>query len=367
MQARLSLTELASKIESNRDSKRDFTVPSPKIEMKQDQDKTVIEMPVNGGTERFGINNFAHGQLAEKLSIPKKYYDRMLTETPDLLSANVNRWLREEPKNNLMRTLDGNVRAFLSDRYRPIDNDVIAEAVLPHLLNAGVEIKSAEITERRMYLQVVTPKISAEVPTRKGEIVQAGLTLSNSEVGAGSVWFANLLYYLACLNGQIGTTDFRKYHIGRRIGNTDGAELSAFTDRTRQLDDKAFMSALNDLTKNALSALTLDKELKMIEDATKREVGATALSDTVTEISKKHGLNENEKEGILSRNIKGGDLTQFGVANAVTNLANSEQEVPNFDRVIELQKIGHEVMSDGDTWGVIEKKVAPKPTATATA
>jgi hypothetical protein len=243
------------------------------------------------------------------------------------------------------------VRAFLSDRYRPIDNDIIAESVLPHLLNAGVEIKSAELTDTRMYLQVISPKIKADVPARVGDVVQAGLTISNSEVGAGSVWFANLLYFLQCRNGQVGTTDFRKYHIGRRIGNTDGAELSAFTDKTRMLDDKAFMSALNDLTRNALSQLSLDKELKMIEAATTREVGATALSDTVEEITKKFSLNEKEGEGILSRIIKGGDLTQYGVASAVTNLANSEEEVPSFDRVIELQKIGNEIMAgDAETW-----------------
>ena len=34
----------------------------------------------------------------------------------------------------MVRTLDGKARAFLSDRYHRIDNEQIAEAVLPVLL-----------------------------------------------------------------------------------------------------------------------------------------------------------------------------------------------------------------------------------------
>jgi hypothetical protein len=279
----------------------------------------------------------------------------MMQDKPDLLARNVNDWLHAERKANLVRTLDGNVRAFLSDKYRPIDNDLIAEAVLPHLLGAGVEFKSCEITQTRLYMQLVSPRVSGEIPGRVGEIVQAGLTISNSEVGAGSVWFANLLYILRCLNGQIGTTNFSKYHIGKRIGNQDGAQLVDFTDRTKQLDDRAFMSALDDMTRSALSQLSLDRELELMGAAGRREIGAAALTDTVQEIGKRFMLREGEQESILTRIIRGADLTQLGVANAITNLANDGEAIPDFDRVIELQKLGTEIIGMNDaTWAAIQ-------------
>ena len=38
----------------------------------------------------------AHAQIADRLSIPKKYYDRMREENPALLDANVNAWLKTQ-------------------------------------------------------------------------------------------------------------------------------------------------------------------------------------------------------------------------------------------------------------------------------
>lgn len=79
----------------------------------------------------------AHGQFSDYLGVPKKYYDRMLQEAPDLLCRNLNHWL-ENGKNErrLVRTLDGEVRAVLSDRYRLLDNYDFATAVLIRINSA---------------------------------------------------------------------------------------------------------------------------------------------------------------------------------------------------------------------------------------
>ena len=61
-------------------------------------------------------NDVAHRQIAARLEIPAKYYDRMRTEAPQMLAKNVNHWLHAQPETRMIRTLDGNVRAFLSDR-----------------------------------------------------------------------------------------------------------------------------------------------------------------------------------------------------------------------------------------------------------
>ena len=45
----------------------------------------------------FGINNIAHGQIAEQAKIPKSYYDRMRAEAPHLLANNVNEWFTKYP------------------------------------------------------------------------------------------------------------------------------------------------------------------------------------------------------------------------------------------------------------------------------
>ena len=46
-----------------------------------------------------------------------------------------------------MRTIGDSARAFLSDRYRTLDNFELSEAILPFLTEKGVDIISAQVTE----------------------------------------------------------------------------------------------------------------------------------------------------------------------------------------------------------------------------
>jgi len=55
----------------------------------------------------FGINQLAHQQIASRLGIPLKYYQRMQTESPALLDKNVNNWLEQTPARRMIRVMDG--------------------------------------------------------------------------------------------------------------------------------------------------------------------------------------------------------------------------------------------------------------------
>jgi hypothetical protein len=61
----------------------------------------------------------------------------------------------------MVRTLDGKMRAFLSDRYRRLDNYDLAEAVLPILveMGEGIRIVSTELTDSRMYIKVINERL----------------------------------------------------------------------------------------------------------------------------------------------------------------------------------------------------------------
>jgi len=78
----------------------------------------------------YGITSLARRQLADKLKIPLAYFERMRTEQPPLLDRNVNTWLQTDGDRRMIRTLDGQVWAVLSDRYRRLDNYDLAENVL---------------------------------------------------------------------------------------------------------------------------------------------------------------------------------------------------------------------------------------------
>src|SRR5690606_35080046 len=118
----------------------------------------------------YGVTPLARRQLAEKLKIPFNYFERMREEHPALLDRNVNTWLQSEDSKRMIRTLDGNVRAVLSNRYRRIDNYDVVESILPVLERLpNAKFESVELTETKMYLKVVTPDLKTEM--RPGDVV----------------------------------------------------------------------------------------------------------------------------------------------------------------------------------------------------
>src|SRR4029078_11532601 len=210
----ISLTELAQKIEVNKELKHDYIAPASALELQAADG--VVRLPARGQLP-LPVKSVAHDQIGQFVNVPAKYYDRMLAEQPQLLVENVNTWLRTEQKRKRMvRTLDGDVRAFLSNSYQRIENEEIAEIALPILAEIpDVQIVSAEITERRLYIQAVSPRLQGEV--KKGDVVQAGVVISNSEIGLGSVSIAALDWRLWCLNGAVSSEVYRQYHVGRKI------------------------------------------------------------------------------------------------------------------------------------------------------
>jgi hypothetical protein len=194
-------------------------VPLPRTHHRTAEDgECALEIEEPAGVQRYGITPLARRQLAEKLKIPYAYFERMRTEQPALLDRNVNAWLeREEGERQLLRTLDGKVRAVLSERYRRLDNYDLLEHVLPTLQRLpDARLESVELTETRLYLKVVTPSIALEVAP--GDVVQAGVVVSNSEVGCGMLSVQPLAFRLVCSNGLIASDRMlRKTHVGRPL------------------------------------------------------------------------------------------------------------------------------------------------------
>ncbi len=171
-----TLTELAVELDRQNNAKRDLMVPVESMSFVVGDEGPKLCVGGDGArVEAFGVKPVAHNQLGEWLHIPRRYYDRMLTEYPELLEENVNGWLgRRAGESRMIRTLDGDARAILSQRYRRIDNHDVASAALPVIGGIdGAEVVSCELTDTRMYIKVVTPRLQAEV--KKGDIVQAGL------------------------------------------------------------------------------------------------------------------------------------------------------------------------------------------------
>ncbi len=125
------------------------------------------------------------------------------------------------------------------DTLSLLDNFDLAEAVLPILaeMGQGIRIVSTELTVSRMYIKAINERLELEV--RKGDVVQAGMVISNSEIGLGSLKVEPLIYRLVCENGMVAQ-DFSKkrYHVERSA--EEGELYEIYRDETLKAEDHAF-------------------------------------------------------------------------------------------------------------------------------
>ena len=126
-----SLTELAQEIERRQAAKQDFIADTRELYFDSFTPDQPPKLQLSG--ESYPITDICHRQIGDRTNIPAKYYDRMRSEAPTLLGMNVNHWFKNNHERRLVRTLDGNARALLSDRYHRIDNEHIAEVIQPVL------------------------------------------------------------------------------------------------------------------------------------------------------------------------------------------------------------------------------------------
>ena len=242
--------------------------------------------------------------------------------------------------------LASTLRAFLSNKYRPLDNVDLGNAVIPLLLEPGWRIVSAQITETRFYIQAVSSKLEAEVKHaqqsgRKGDMLQPGVVITNSEVGHGRLDVASLVMTLSCLNGMVAGSALRRNHVGRANGSDRDYEdaWEVFSDEARQADDRALWLKVRDTVKAAVNEALFFKLVEKLNAATGDRIEDPAATVEVT--AKRFALSEGEQNSVLEHLARGGDLTRYGLLNAVTRTA---EDAARYDRAIELERIGGEIL-----------------------
>ena len=343
MKSGISLVEMAKEIQRQAELKADYMMDTRSLRLEPFGSDLYLNAYTPSGemaVEPLEINAIAHRQIGTHLKIPAAYYDKMLTQHPQLLSENVNAWFEREPAVRLVRTIGGTARAFLSNRYRRIDNLDIAGIVLPVLQDMeGMHFESCQLTESRMYIKVVNTRLQAEVSP--GDIVQSGIIISNSEVGLGSVNIQPLVYRLVCSNGMVvNDAQTRRNHVGRVNEATENYQL--YSDKTLEADDKAFAMKIQDTVRAVVDEVRFTQVVNLMKDAKDARMNTADVPGVVKLVSRDFHITEEESSGVLQRLIEGNDLTLYGLSNAVTR---HSQDVEDYDRATALEGIGYNILS----------------------
>lgn len=314
----------------------------------------VADLTPDGVTTRpasFRVNDVANEGLATKLDIPQQYLKRMHASHPELWAANVNGWMERSDKKYLVRTLAeregqmATVRAFLSDSYRTIDNYDVVCAVLAgvrSIMDPGGVAISGDLTERRMYLRLTCPGITAAAGAlleryrapngtfgRDLPLVSAGLVVRNSEVGAGAFSIVPRVTVQVCTNGLVMTKDaMREVHLGGKL-DEGIIKWSAETERKN-------LELITSQTKDAVQAFLNTDYLQYAIEIITVQAGQP-VSDaptTIAKVSKGLGFSKTQGDAILSAFIDGADQTAGGIMQAMTAVA---QALPDGDAAFDLE------------------------------
>jgi len=363
-----TITDVAVQLQAIKDGSKDYLAMAPQLQMQADRTLHV-------GTRQFAVRPHAHGQIAALAGIPKGYYDKMLADAPDLLARNVNRWFTQDriKDRQMVRTIGNDVRAVVSDQFRCLDNYDLAEVALPEFESKGAIIQSCEITERRFYLKATLPTLRQvlggdsnlpvgaqlatydEIPNyearkaenarrgfKVGDVVEAMLCLSNSEVGSGSISIEWGTMTLACLNALIIPGDgFKRRHVGRRYDSAEDEAIRAIvSDDARAADDKAFWLKIRDLIRYAFDEKRFAQHVSKLVGAQQDTIPGD-LAAVVERVTERYSFTDTMGSSVLKHLINGGQLNRYGLVQAVTR---ASADVDDYDTATDTERVGGEIL-----------------------
>jgi hypothetical protein len=342
MKQGMSLQEMAARVQHNAENRQDYVVPVSNMEFGVNAQKNGIEfysgVPSHGGIGGT-INDHALKQLTTELNIPAKFVDVLRAEDPEFLPEVMNRRAHKSSSQRMLRTIDGRLVGAVSPSFsRSFDNDTILKAILPEIMgNPDYIVESCNVSDTLMQMKVVTPRLQGEVVV--GDVVQGGIAARNSDVGVSRALINEFIKRLVCLNGMSRSQSIEAYkRIHRGSRNPMGI---LYAPETVAADQEAIALEMRDTIRHLLSAERFRQTIETMQDAHALKIEAKDLDKKVQALGKIVGFNQTEGDLIMQRLIEGADLSQYGMMNAVTNIANDTED---YDRASELEAMGGKVI-----------------------
>jgi hypothetical protein len=279
---------------------QDFIAPIG-VNLRNQEKTPVITFSANGhvnmqmNNEQFSLHENAVYQLADKMGIPARYLRELAAggEWKRQLAAKIlnehSGWTNRTRV--LVRSVDSEVRAILSDSYKRLNSVDLISAFLSECSSKGAIISDAFMDDTKVFCETVLP-VPMEIPTLNNGTVMifAGARFSTSDYGDGSVDMRAFLMNGACTNGMVRESIMKQVHLGAKL--PDNLQLS---QRTYDLDTKTTASAIRDLSAGLFNKENLMRKAIEIQGASEINVD---MSDELRKLVGKGSLLKNEGDSI---------------------------------------------------------------------
>lgn len=297
-----------------------------------------IEMPEGDGLVDSALHNHAFGQVVENAGMPRKFVDELVEQANGtrwgaaLVTHNLKEIFSHRPgQRNLIRSEDGIVKGFLSDKFRRIDSRPLLDTFMGGAAGLGLVPIDGVGLDTRNRVRAVLPKVFEPVPN---EVMIFGLEWGNSDFGCGGHMVNLWAMRTWCTNMATAHNVLRQIHLGKRLSDD-----IVYSDETYRLDTEANRAALADAMKFAIGPEQVNKMLLSVKTAAESEIKSrdgvekllkSALSKT--ELAKVADM----FEGPDVVNLPTGQTT-WRLSNAVSFFAQAESVTQ--DRKLELQDL----------------------------
>ncbi len=287
------------------------------------------------------IHQHALNQLAERVGFNTRYLHDLQKKgdvwAAQLAAQNFNALLAHQDLKDryLLRQVGSTIRGAMSDAYKCIDSRPVTEALITAASSAKAVVVDGIYTPTKVSLKVVRAKPVEVFPN---EWMIFGLSFNNSDYGNGRNEMMAFLLRLACLNGAVDVTEFRKVHLGRRYDGEDG-----WSNRTMELDAKASASATQDQVRLLLSDAATDNLVKQVRDANERVAEPQKIESFLkTRLSKEETKQVVEKFSSPDIVELPAGQTNWRFSNALSWLAKNTEDG---ERRMKLEYLAGEVMT----------------------
>lgn len=313
-------------------------------------------------TDGVEISDSALCQIGERVSpnIPAKFLRSLAGERPTRAAELATALLHDTGKRNFVRMLDGRVRAFLSDRYRALENYDLAFGALDVARELGAEVLEASLSDKTMRLKMVRRDVFDTIDaTRSGDkggwyagglgskdylsrvhartggdlpggpgTVHPVVTIGNSETGHGGLFARIGILHAVCFNLATVETVVANVHLGERL------EVGVFTAETVTAESRAIMLKARDSIRAAFTEDKFRKVVAAIKGANEIEIAAptTAVGNLVENAD----LSESAMDSILAHFLGDYRPTLYGLSQAVARYA---QDVEDGDTAGDVEEL----------------------------
>lgn len=276
-----NLATLVKELERQKDATFDFVTDTRNMEVAVTESQAFLK---SSGKDRnlsefipergLPISDKAIGQLGQRMSpgVPVKFLRELIAVRPLIAQELLTKLLHDTASTNLVRALDGNVRAFLSDAYQPLDHYSLAFAALEVAKEHGAEVIEATLSDAKMRIKFTTRGIwdaidevkqgdrgnwysgglgnqehLSKVAAKTGGPLPGGpgtvhplVTIGNSETGQGTLFVRMGLVQAICNNLATVEQIMNQVHLGARL------DPGIYSQSTMRLEAESVMAKATD-------------------------------------------------------------------------------------------------------------------------